>query len=90
VPPALLLLFGLVRRASTYNLTITLDPELVFIDLPVMVLVSLVCIPVFLTGRRVSRGEGIAFVTGYAVFLAYLLIAVCRVSACPCPPSWPS
>jgi cation:H+ antiporter len=79
---------GNLIGSSTYNLTIilgislffapghiTLDPELVTIDLPVMVLVSLVCIPVFLSGRRVSRGEGIAFVTGYAVFLAYLLIA---------------
>ena len=79
---------GNLIGSSTYNLTIilgtslffapgfiTLDPELVFIDLPVMVVVALVCIPVFLSGRRVSRGEGVVFVTAYAAFLTYLLFA---------------
>ena len=51
-----------------------MTPELIRIDLPVMVAVSLVCIPVFLTGRRVSRGEGIAFIASYAVYLGALLL----------------
>ncbi len=79
---------GNLIGSSTYNLTlilgtslffapgqIALERELVVIDLPAMVVVALACIPVFLTGRRVSRGEGIAFVAAYAAFLAYLLIA---------------
>ena len=78
---------GNLIGSSTYNLTIimgaslffapgyiSLGPELIYIDIPVMALVSLVCIPVFLSGRRVSRGEGVAFVTAYAAFLTYLLL----------------
>jgi cation:H+ antiporter len=33
----------------------------------------LLCIPVFLTGRRMSRGEGMAFVLGYVVYLSLLI-----------------
>ncbi|CAJ1582390.1 calcium/sodium antiporter [[Mycobacterium] wendilense] len=52
-----------------------LDPDLVRIDIPVMALVALVCIPIFLTGRRVSRLEGGAMVTAYVAYLTYLVIA---------------
>ncbi len=79
---------GNLIGSSTYNLTLILgvsllfspghidiDPQLVLIDLPLMLLVSLVCIPVFLTGKRVSRAEGIMFVSAYAVYLGFLLAA---------------
>jgi len=48
--------------------------ELIQIDLPVMVAVSLICIPVFMTGRRVSRTEGILFILAYAVYLGVLIL----------------
>lgn len=48
--------------------------RLVAIDLPAMVITALVCIPVFLTGRRVSRSEDIVFLIGYAGFLTHLLV----------------
>ena len=38
-----------------------------------MVAVTLVCIPIFISGRRVQRGEGAAMVAAYLVFLAFLL-----------------
>lgn len=47
---------------------------LIHIDIPVMVLTTLACIPVFITGRTVSRIEGSIFVGSYASYLAYLLI----------------
>lgn len=78
---------GNLIGSSTYNLTLILgasllftgagapiDPALVWIDLPIMTAVALLCVPVFLTGLRVSRAEGIAFVTGYAIYLGVLLI----------------
>lgn len=77
---------GNLIGSSTFNLTLILgvsllfapgsfaiDPQLIMIDLPVMLAVSLVCIPVFLTGNRVSRGEGITFVVAYAGYLGFLL-----------------
>lgn len=79
---------GNLIGSSTFNLTLILgvsllfapgsfavDPQLIAIDLPVMLAVSLVCIPVFLTGNRVSRGEGITFVVAYAAYLSFLLAA---------------
>jgi len=38
-----------------------------------MVAVTLVCIPIFISGRRVSRFEGGAMVAGYLAYLAFLL-----------------
>ena len=77
---------GNLMGSNTYNLTfvvgtslffapsaVSLPHELVAVDLPAMVITALVCIPVFLTGRRVSRREGIIFLTGYAAFLTHLL-----------------
>lgn len=52
-----------------------LDPDLVRIDIPLMALVALVCIPIFLTGRRVSRREGGAMVAAYLAYLTFLVIS---------------
>ena len=46
---------------------------LIRVDLPVMAAVVLVCVPVFITGRRMSRAEGALFVLAYAGYLTYLL-----------------
>ena len=51
------------------------EPTLAYIDMPIMVLVSLLCVPVFLTGRRVTRIEGVLFVVAYAAYLTYLIVA---------------
>ncbi|MCK9541299.1 MAG: hypothetical protein M0R03_04625 [Novosphingobium sp.] len=48
--------------------------HLVRIDIPVMLGVALLCIPVFISGRRISRLEGSFFVGAYAAYLAYLII----------------
>lgn len=53
---------------------IAVSPHLVAIDIPVMLLVALACVPVFISGRMVTRGEGVAFVAAYMVYLAYLIV----------------
>ncbi len=77
---------GNLIGSSTFNVTailgtsllfahqpVVLDPELIRFGLPVMVVVALICVPVFITGRRVSRLEGGLFVTGYLGYLTYLI-----------------
>lgn len=64
-------ILGLTCLVSPEPLQI--DPALIRIDLPLMTAVALLCIPVFVSGRRVSRLEGASFVAGYAVYLGYLL-----------------
>jgi len=48
--------------------------ELIRIDIPVMVVVVLLCAPIFLTGRAITRAEGAAFVLAYAAYLTYLIV----------------
>ncbi|GAB2474576.1 calcium/sodium antiporter [Xylanimonas ulmi] len=77
---------GNLIGSSTYNLTFILggsllfgpsvvdvDPQLVSVDLPLMAGAALLCVPVFLTGRRISRVEGVAFVLLYGAYLTYLI-----------------
>lgn len=52
---------------------IHVDPELIAIDLPVMVAATVACVPVFLTGSRMRRLEGVAFVVSYVVYLGTLV-----------------
>ena len=39
-----------------------------------MIAVTLVLVPVFITGRRISRAEGIGFVTAYLVYLGAVIL----------------
>ncbi len=50
-------------------------PALTHIDIPIMALVTLVCVPIFLRGHRVTRLEGGLFVAAYLAYLTYLLVA---------------
>jgi len=43
-------------------------------DIPVMIVVAIVCLPVFLTGSRISRWEGGFFLTCYIAHTSYLLM----------------
>ncbi|MCG6893105.1 MAG: calcium/sodium antiporter [Desulfobacteraceae bacterium] len=49
-------------------------PEALSFDIPLMVSVMVVCLPVFITGRSVSRWEGAMFFGGYAAYILYLLL----------------
>ena len=44
------------------------------VDTPVMVLAALLCVPVFLRRREVTRGEGALFVLLYALYTAWLAL----------------
>ncbi len=77
---------GNVLGSSTYNILfilgvtclvapdgITFHGPSLFLDLGLAAGVALLCVPVFLTGRRVSRGEGVLFVSLYVIYLGSLL-----------------
>lgn len=53
---------GLVMGAGTMSL-----------DVPVMVVAAVVCLPLFFTGFRISRVEGGLFVTAYVLYVAALV-----------------
>ena len=64
-------ILGLTCIVPAAGLPVT--PDLLRIDLPVMMLVALACVPAFLTRQEVSRLEGALFVAAYGTYLAYLI-----------------
>ncbi|MBR0670421.1 calcium/sodium antiporter [Neoroseomonas soli] len=79
---------GNLLGSSVYNIFIILGvtclvpsgglpvtPYLVRVDIPVMAVVAVVCVPVFVSGREVSRLEGACFVGAYVAYLFYLVMA---------------
>ena len=44
------------------------------IDIPVMLAVALLCLPIFRGGYEITRRNGLLFVFAYALYLAYLVL----------------
>lgn len=78
---------GNLIGSSVYNILVILgvtclvpaagvevSSELIRIDIPIMLGVALLCIPVFVSGRKISRFEGGLFVSAYVAYLSYLII----------------
>ena len=55
------------------NYRVPVDRALLQINLPVMVAASVLCLPIFLTGRRIRRLEGGFMVLGYLAYLTFLI-----------------
>lgn len=75
---------GNLIGSSVYNLALILGitswvaplevtQDLIRVDLPLMAFVAILLLPVFASGRRVSRAEGIAFVAAYVLYLGVVL-----------------
>jgi cation:H+ antiporter len=50
-------------------------PSLLAFDLPVMVAVALLCLPIFFTGSVITRGEGMLFLACYVAYTVFLVLA---------------
>jgi cation:H+ antiporter len=77
---------GNLIGSSTLNTTLVLgialmfgphavqvDPGIIRFDLPIMVGVMALCVPVFLSARRITRLEGILMVCLYAAYLGFVI-----------------
>jgi cation:H+ antiporter len=49
--------------------------EALSFDVPVMIAAAAACMPVFFTGLRIARWEGLLFVSYYAIYTSYLVLA---------------
>lgn len=54
---------------------VAVSPAALGFDVPVMVVVSVACLPVFFSGGRISRGEGILFLGYYAAYVTFLVLS---------------
>jgi cation:H+ antiporter len=69
----ILAILGITALAPASGVPVT--PELIRVDIPVMVATGFACVPVFLSGMRVTRGEGALFVGAYLLYLTYLIVS---------------
>jgi cation:H+ antiporter len=68
------ILFVLGLAAALSPSGIPVPPEAIEIDLPIMIAVAVICLPVVFAKRRVARWEGILFLGYYLAFTVYLLL----------------
>jgi len=52
---------------------IPVSPTAVSFDIPVMILVAALCLPIFFTGRTIARWEGAVFFAGYIAYTTYMI-----------------
>ncbi|MBM4372639.1 MAG: calcium/sodium antiporter [Deltaproteobacteria bacterium] len=52
---------------------LVVSPALLAFDVPVMVAVAVVCLPIFFTGMTVFRWEGVLLLTYFAIYMSYIL-----------------
>lgn len=65
---------GLASMVAPNGVAVS-DAALSF-DIPVMIAVAIVCLPIFLTGNVISRFEGAVFFVYYLIYTAYLILSV--------------
>lgn len=53
---------------------VTVSAEALAFHIPVMVAVTVICLPIFLTGSRIRRWEGGLFLTYYLAYTAYIVL----------------
>ena len=51
-----------------------ISAQVFWLDLPVMIAVSVACLPIMMSQQRISRTEGVMLLTGYAAYLVVLLL----------------
>lgn len=62
---------------------IAVSPAVIGFDLPVMIAVALICLPIFFTGGVISRQEGVLLLGYYVAYTTYLILAAAHHDALP-------
>ncbi|MEZ6090561.1 MAG: calcium/sodium antiporter [Pirellulaceae bacterium] len=52
---------------------IAVGPQSIRFDMPIMILVAVACLPVFFTGYRIARWEGVLFLIAFVAYNVWLL-----------------
>lgn len=77
----ILSVLGLAAAVSPSGITVA--PAAVTFDIPVMLAVAVVCLPIFFTGGVIARWEGLLFLGYYAAYTAYLTLSATGSEALP-------
>jgi len=77
----LLIILGTAATVAPDGLSVPLS-ALTF-DLPVMLIVAVACLPIFFTGHRIDRLEGMLFLGFYVAYTTYLVLDAANHHALP-------
>ena len=77
----LLAVLGVASLVTPAGLAVA--PAMLSFDLPVMLAVTLACLPIFFTGHLIARWEGGLFLAYYVAYTAYLLMAAAEHDRLP-------
>jgi len=69
----ILIVLGLTGVVATNGINV--PTAALYFNIPVMIAVAVVCLPIFFTGSLISRWEGLLFLGSYAAYLGYLLLS---------------
>ena len=78
----LVFIFGLDGKIDRLY-GIQVSPAALRFDLPVMIAVSVACLPVFFTGNLIARWEGLLFLGYYIAYTVYLVLYSIHHEALP-------
>ncbi len=73
----------LILGASALISPIQVAPDILFRDVPVMLVFSIALLPMMRSGLRLSRAEGAGLLIAYAAYVAWLVIAAADTHAAP-------
>lgn len=77
-------IMGVLGLASIVAPTgIDISAAVIGFDIPVMIVVALVCLPIFFTGGVISRQEGVLLLGYYVAYTLYLVLAASHHDALP-------
>jgi len=62
---------------------VAVSPAALRFDIPVMIAVAVACLPIFFTGYRIGRREGMLFFTYYLLYTLYLILDATGHDALP-------
>lgn len=77
----LMSVLGFTSLASLGNVPVS--AAALRVDIPVMLAVALLCLPMFRSGYEISRNKGLVFVGAYVLYLLYLVASVNYVEWVP-------
>ena len=68
-------LTAILGTATLWGGGMAVSPGLLGFDFVVALAVAAACLPIFYTGHRIARWEGVVFLAYYVIYVAYLLLA---------------
>lgn len=77
----ILAVVGLAGTVSSQGLPVS--PAALGFDIPVMIAVAVICLPIFFTGGIIARWEGLLFLGYYVAYTAYLILTVTQPQLLP-------